>query len=154
MKLFAGRLFAGRQFVGRLFGREQVRDETGIRGGFDVDQEPTLWWKRKPKALAPEEATQRLKRAAEVIVSKAKRHADDREPVAQRRAEVKQAIAPMLAQMPGFDWRPMYDAAYSWAVSTLIVSTPLFLSACSFNADALELGWRDDLRRSYGTTNL
>jgi len=120
VKLFAGRLFAGRQFIGRLFGREQVRKEIGLRGGFDVDQEPALWWKRKPKALAPEEAKQRLKRAAEVIVSKAKQHADDRDPVAQRRAEVKQAIAPMLAQMPGFDWRPMYDAAYSWAVSMLI----------------------------------
>lgn len=120
MKLFAGRLFAGRQFVGKLFGRPSGNDGQGIRGGFDVDFTSPLWWKRKPRALEPVEAKERLQEAAAVIVAKAKDHAQERPPVAQRRADVKQAVSPLLASMPGFDWRPMYEAAYSWALALTI----------------------------------
>lgn len=96
--------------------------KTGLGLGFDVDMEPQLWWQRKPKALAPAVARARLYKVAKCIVEKAQQQADRREPEAQRRAEVKEAVAPLLAQMPGFDWRAMYQEAYDRAISKLIAA--------------------------------
>lgn len=92
----------------------------GLAGGFDVDYEPTLWWQRKPKRIKPEEAKQALQAVAKVVKEKAEEHAAELEPVAQRRADVKQAVAPLVSQMPGFDWRPIYDEAYDRALTAAI----------------------------------
>lgn len=92
----------------------------GLAGGFDVDYEPTLWWQRKPKRIKPEEAKKALQAVAKVVKEKAEEHAAERDPVAQRRADVKQAVAPLVSQMPGFDWRPIYDEAYDRALTAAI----------------------------------
>lgn len=92
----------------------------GLALGFDVDFEPVLWWQRRPKALEPAVAKAKLRKVAEVIVEKAQQQAERREPEAQRKAEVKEAVAPLVAQMPGFDWRAMYQEAYDRAISKLI----------------------------------
>lgn len=92
----------------------------GLALGFDVDFEPALWWQRKPKALEPQAAKAKLRKVAEVIVEKAKEHAEKRVPEAQRRADVKEAVSPLLKDMPGFEAKSLYDEAYSRAVTALI----------------------------------
>jgi hypothetical protein len=92
----------------------------GLALGFDVDFEPALWWQRKPKKLEPVAAKAKLRNVAKVIAEKAQEQAERREPEAQRKAEVREAIAPLVAEMPGFDWRAMYAEAYDRAISNLI----------------------------------
>jgi hypothetical protein len=92
----------------------------GLALGFDVDFEPALWWQRKPKKLEPVAAKAKLREVAKVIAEKAQEQAERREPVAQRKAEVREAVAPLVAEMPGYDWRPMYAEAYDRALSRLI----------------------------------
>lgn len=92
----------------------------GLALGFDVDIEPALWWQRKPKALEPEAAKAKLRKVAKVIAEKAEEQAEKRIPEQQRRAEVKEAVAPMVEKMPGFDWRAMYQSAYDKALSKRI----------------------------------
>lgn len=92
----------------------------GLALGFDVDFEPTLWWQRKPKALKPVAAKAKLRKVAAVIVEKAREHAEKRVPEAQRRADVKEAVSPLLKDMPGFEAKSLYDEAYSRAVTALI----------------------------------
>jgi hypothetical protein len=122
VKLFAGRIFAGRLFVGRLFGRPSEDDARGLALGFDVDLEPALWWKRKPKALDAVAAKAQLRKVAAVIVATAQQQADERKPEATRKAEVRQAVEPLVQQMPGFDWRAMYEVAYDRALTAAIAA--------------------------------
>lgn len=79
-----------------------------IGKGFEFTDTPsTLWWKRKPKALPEEVAEQKVQRVVRVIKEIAgKRTTDQTAKQAQR--EVAQAVAPLLADMPGFDWTPLY----------------------------------------------
>jgi hypothetical protein len=105
---------------GSTFGSSQGPEPRGLALGFDVDFEPALWWQRKPRALAPAAAKKKLHKAAEVIVAKAQEQVAAREPAAARKAEVRAAVAPLVQQMPGFDWRAMYDAAYSRALTAAI----------------------------------
>lgn len=98
---------------------EQTR---GMAGGFDIDIEPRLWWQRKPKALDEKVAKKKLHEVAAVIVEKAQEQALERPPEAQRKAEIKQAVSPLLESMAGFDWRPLYDAAYSRALTAVIAA--------------------------------
>lgn len=92
----------------------------GLALGFDVDFEPTLWWQRKPKALETAVAKAKLRKVAAVVVQKAQEHAEKRVPEAQRRADVKEAVSPLLKDMPGFEAKSLYDEAYSRAVTALI----------------------------------
>lgn len=94
----------------------------GLQLGFDVEIEPTLWWQRKPKAVEPEAAKAQLRKVAAVIVKKAQQQAEERKPEATRKAEVREAVAPLVQQMPGYDWRPMYQAAYDRALTAAIAS--------------------------------
>lgn len=94
----------------------------GLAAGFDVDIEPMLWWQRKPKALDEKVAKKKLHEVAAVIVEKAQEQALERLPEAQRKAEVKRAVSPLLESMAGFDWRPMYDEAYSRALTVVIAA--------------------------------
>ena len=99
-----------------------VEPPRGLQLGFDVDFEPTLWWQRKPKALEPELAKKQLRKVAAVIVEKAQQQAEERAPEATRKAEVREAVAPLVQQMPGFDWRAMYQAAYDRALTAAIAA--------------------------------
>lgn len=82
------------------------------RGGFViVDTAPRLWWKRKPKALPEEEAEQQVKRVAGVIERIAREQVANPEPVSVQREQARQAVAPLVRDMPGFDWSAMYRAA-------------------------------------------
>jgi hypothetical protein len=92
----------------------------GLALGFDVDMEPVLWWQRKPKAISETSAKAKVAKVARVIVEKAQEAAAERVPEAQRRGEVRAAVKPLLDSMPGFDWRPMWEEAYSRALTALI----------------------------------
>ena len=65
-----------------------------------IDFEPKLWWLRKPKAIAEPVAKEQVKRVAGVIREVVK---STENPTEQKR-EVKQAIAPLIREMPAFDW--------------------------------------------------
>lgn len=68
-----------------------------------VDMPSTMWWKRKPKAITEEVAKKKIKRVVRAI----EQAAQVAQPIAQQR-EVYQAIAPLLADMPGFDWKQVF----------------------------------------------
>lgn len=94
----------------------------GVAAGFEVDMEPALWWQRKPKALDEKVAKKRLHEVAAVIVETAQEHALEQPPEAQRKAEIKRAVSPLLDSLAGFDYRPMYEAAYSRALTAVIAA--------------------------------
>ena len=89
-----------------------VDPSVGGRGFTIVDTPSRLWWKRKPKALPEEEAQEQVARVVRVIERVAKKQVQAEQPVkfTQQKAEVRQAIAPMVEQMPGFDWMAVYTA--------------------------------------------
>jgi hypothetical protein len=88
----------------------QAQNGTGPGGpGFVlVDFESSMWWKRKPKAVPKVVAEKRLARVVKALDAVAAEQIEAGEPV--KRSEVRQQIAPLLAEMPGFDWRPLYAA--------------------------------------------
>lgn len=73
-----------------------------------VDHEPKSWWKRKPKAVPVAVAEKRIKRVAKAIDEIAAEKIEQDEPINQR--EVRAEIAQLLAEMPGFDFRPLFKA--------------------------------------------
>lgn len=83
-------------------------------GGFEPD--PRLWWLRKPKAVPREKARKQVAEVAQEIRRIVVEQVADApkllqsQPTKDQRAEVKAAIAPLVAQMPGFDWMAMYQA--------------------------------------------
>lgn len=83
----------------------------GGNGFVIVDTAPRLWWKRKPKALPEDEAEQQVKRVAGVIERIAREQVANPEPVSVQREQARQAVAPLVRDMPGFDWSAMYRAA-------------------------------------------
>ena len=90
-------------------------------GGFiEIDYEPKLWWKHKPKALAQEEARKKIEVVGKIISAKAAQHVDQAKPKPQRVGEVRQAVKAAVSDMPAFDWRPFYDHAYQNALDALI----------------------------------
>lgn len=72
-----------------------------------VNYEPKLWWLRKPKAIPEEVAKAKVKKIAGVIREVVQ--AKQAEPLKEQRQAVKQAIAPMLQEMPAFDWVALYQ---------------------------------------------
>ena len=77
-----------------------------------IDAEPRLWWKRKPKKLTETVAKERIQAVAKGIERVARDQAGEvpAEPTKARKQEVRRAIAPMLADMPAFDWIGLYRA--------------------------------------------
>lgn len=75
-------------------------------------QPSKLWWARKPKALDEEEAEQLVERVVRVVERIARTQVERPKPAPQkvRKAEVRDAIAPLVEQMPGFDWMAVYRA--------------------------------------------
>jgi hypothetical protein len=71
-----------------------------------TDYEPKLWWLRKPKAVTEEEAKEKVETVAKTIekVVKAKKVGE-----APTKKEIKQAVAPLVQAMPGFDWVKLYE---------------------------------------------
>jgi hypothetical protein len=111
--------------------------ERGLALGFDVvDMEPALWWQRKPKALEPSAAKEKLRKVAAIIVEKAQEQAEEKAPEATRKAEVRAAVEPLVQQMPGFDWRAMYEAAYDRALTAAIAQQLKAADAIKARADA------------------
>ena len=106
---------AGRVLVQGTLSAQEVGSDTASIGsappeptsqnGFVlVDFEPASWWKRKPKAMPERVARAKLKKAARVIAEVVAQPL----PVAQQEQAIRQAIAPMLPEMPGFDWRGIF----------------------------------------------
>lgn len=95
MLLFALNLEAG-----------EAEEAVGAGPGFEiVSHESKLWWKRKPREMPEAVAAQKVKRAAKVIEKIASKSIPEKE----RIEEVRQAIKPMLVEMPGFAWQPVYE---------------------------------------------
>lgn len=83
----------------------------GGNGFIIVDTAPRLWWKRKPKALPDDEAAEKVERVAGVIERIARAQVASPSPEAVQREQARQAVAPLVRDMPGFDWSAMYRAA-------------------------------------------
>jgi hypothetical protein len=116
-------VFASKSFSTKSFSPKSWRGVARVATQLhEVDFESPLWWKRRPKRIAEDEARAVLKKAATVIRAVAKDHAEQGLPQAQRRGQARQIIAPLIEQMPGFDWRPMYELAYSQALTTAILA--------------------------------
>lgn len=83
---------------------------TKTAGFVITDTAPRMWWQRKPKALDDEEAEQRVERVVRVVERIARAQVEQPNPAPQkvRKAEVREAIAPLVEQMPGFDWMAVY----------------------------------------------
>jgi len=84
-------------------------------GGFVITDTPSkLWWKRKPRFMPDDEAQERLDAVAEElarVASKQVRKIQPGQPVAITKAtkiEARDAVAPLVADMPGFDWVALY----------------------------------------------
>lgn len=95
-------------------GLEYADGSAPIRtAGFVItDTAPLLWWQRKPKALDEQEAEQRVERVVRVVerIARAQVQQPKPAPAKERKAEVRDAIAPLVEQMPGFDWMAVYRA--------------------------------------------
>lgn len=87
-----------------------VEQTAGGMGFVLTNFESKLWWKRKPKALPEEQATEQVKRVVKAIERVAKTQIEQPQPFKAQKAEVREAIAPMVEQMPGFDWMAVYTA--------------------------------------------
>lgn len=87
-------------------GAEEVAEQSERALGFEIVDLPSAsWWKRKPRAMPEPVAERKIKRAAKVIEHIARKQI----PEEQRVQEVRQAIGPMLVEMPGFAWQPVYQ---------------------------------------------
>jgi hypothetical protein len=69
--------------------------------------EPRQWWKRKPKDLPIAKAKAKIRRVAKVLDDVAEQQVEVGN-VTQ--ASIVDRIRPLIEQMPGFDWRPLYQA--------------------------------------------
>lgn len=78
-----------------------------------IDTEPRLWWKRKPSKLDDKKAEEKIFKVARVIERVVKHVANSNEPSVSKEVYRKAAyaeVAPLLREMPGFDWSPMFRA--------------------------------------------
>lgn len=72
-----------------------------------VDFEPKLWWLRKPKALPEEEAKEKIGKVARTIERVVRERMEAQQEPSKK--EVKQAVASLVQEMPGFDWLALYQ---------------------------------------------
>jgi hypothetical protein len=84
---------------------------TGSPHGFVIsDTAPSLWWQRKPKALDEQEAAEKVAKVVRVVerIARQQVEAETPSPAKEQKREVREAIAPLVAEMPGFDWMTLY----------------------------------------------
>jgi hypothetical protein len=97
------------------FGNQNVFFGGSLSGGIQssgpgyewVYLEPRQWWKRKPKDLPIAKAKAKIRRIAKVLDAVAEQQVEAGN-VTQ--ASIVDRIRPYIEQMPGFDWRPLYQA--------------------------------------------
>lgn len=88
-----------------------ISPATGSPHGFVIsDTAPRLWWQRKPKALDEQEAAEKVAKVVRVVERIARQQVEATQPVPakEQKREVREAIAPLVAEMPGFDWMTLY----------------------------------------------
>lgn len=79
--------------------------------GFEItDTAPRLWWTRRPKAMPEREAQDKIEQVARVIRRIAGEQVAHPQPARAQKTQVREAIAPLVAQMPGFDWVALWRA--------------------------------------------
>lgn len=85
---------------------------TKTAGFILTDTAPRLWWQRRPKALDEREAQERVEKVVRVVerIARAQIQAQKSTTAKERKVEVRDAIAPLVEQMPGFDWMSVYRA--------------------------------------------
>lgn len=84
--------------------------DAGAQHGFIItDTAPRLWWQRKPKKITESEAEQSIAKVARKVERIVRAYADIA-PKEALRIEAHRQIAPMLEEMPGFNWLPMFNA--------------------------------------------
>ncbi len=79
---------------------------TKVHGFALTKHDSALWWKRKPKTLPKPVAEKRLAKVVNALDKVAARAVEQGEQ--PKRRDVRAEIAPLLAEMPGFDWRPLF----------------------------------------------
>lgn len=96
----------------QILGEGVTLDQPRTAGFVITDTAPRMWWQRKPKALDEKEAKQLVERVVRVVERIARTQVEQPKPAPQkvRKAEVRDAIAPLVDQMPGFDWMAVYRA--------------------------------------------
>lgn len=72
-----------------------------------IDFEPKLWWLRRPKAVPEYVAKEKVKKVARTIQKVVREKADAKQEPTKK--EVKQAVASLVQEMPGFDWVALYQ---------------------------------------------
>jgi hypothetical protein len=82
-------------------------------GGFVfTDTAPRMWWKRKPRYMPDDEAEELVKDAADELARVAARQVRVIKPgqplTKEAKIEARDAVAPLVADMPGFDWVALY----------------------------------------------
>lgn len=93
------------------FSATNIAQTAGGRGFVMTDFESPLWWKRKPKAMPEAEAQKKVARVVRVIESVAKAQiAQPAAKFAEQKREVREAVEPLVEQMPGFDWMAVYTS--------------------------------------------
>jgi len=84
---------------------------TGGGGGIRHKPHRRLWWLRKPASLDEDQAEEALEQAEDAIATAvAKARAVDATPEQTKKA-AKEAVAPLVRAMPGFDWTALYRQA-------------------------------------------
>ena len=87
---------------------------------FGAKPDAAVIWPRKPKAVSEPDAVEKIAKVANVLANTAAEQAQGRIPVSVRVAEARQAVAPLITDMPGFSWRAIYDQAYTAALDASI----------------------------------
>ncbi len=88
--------------------------------GFEVDIEPATWWTRKPKDEPVAVARKKLAAVAQIVTEAAQEHVGAQLPRARRKDDVRARLAPLLDEMPGFDWVAMYDRSFNTLIALAV----------------------------------
>lgn len=93
-----------------ILGEGAEPTQSSPHGFVITDTAPKLWWKRKPKALDEEEAQERVEKLVRVVERVARKQVEEEKPAPakERKREVREAISPLVEEMPGFDWMAVY----------------------------------------------
>ena len=99
---------------GELSGSELSSNDTRGDGGAGfVNLTSSLWWRRKPKNIQPAQAAKKLAKLVKAIESVVEQKIEHHEPIKPQ--EIRLEVKSILAEMPGFDWRPFFRAVIEQA---------------------------------------